>query len=128
MCVMYLSRVARAAAGAGIKDVFLAAEMLKRVVEVQSNEAIYCALLDAYGPQKVDNGLKDKVDWLIKSFIEQNYPDEFRRFCDRNSITIFQNGSDADNGFNSNARMVFIVFLREVINLKAPVRIEDDRN
>jgi hypothetical protein len=128
MCVLYLSQVAKAARDVGIEDADLAAEILRMVVELQSNESIYCTLLDTYGPERVNGGLKRKINWLIQSFIVHNYFDEFMKFCDRNAISIFNEDLDTDKAFASNARMVFIVFLREVVRLKSPVRFGDDRS
>ncbi len=126
MCILFMSRVAKAAEDVGIEDLNLAAEILRMVVELQSNESIYCALLDTYGPERVNSGLKRKINWLIQSFIVHNYFDEFMRFCDRNAITMFNEDLDTSKAFASNARMVFIVFLREVVRLKTPVRFSND--
>lgn len=128
MCVLYLSRVAKAAANIGMEDVDLAAEILKMAVELQSNDSIYCALLDKHGTERVNGATQRKINWLIQSFIVQNYLDNFLKFCDRNAITIFNEDLDAEKIFTSNARLVFIVFLREVVCLKSPVRITDDRS
>ncbi len=126
MCVLYLSRVAKAAVDIGIEDIAIAAEILRMVVELQSNDSIYCTLLDTYGPERVNGGMKRKINWLIQSFIVHNYFDEFMLFCDKNAISIFNEDLDTDKAFASNARLVFIVFLREVVRLKSPVRFSDD--
>ncbi len=58
MCVLYLSRVEKAALNLGIDDIHIAADIIKMVIELHNNENIYCELLDRYGPDPVNGGLK----------------------------------------------------------------------
>ena len=127
MNVMYHSRIAKAAGAVGIADVTLAAEILKMVVELQSNDSIYCTLLDKYGPERINGAIKRKINWLVQEFIVQNHFRAFMDFCEVNHVTIFNEDLESDKRFASNARMVFVIFLREVLLFKSETRITDDR-
>ncbi len=127
MCVLYLSRVEKAAVNLGIEEVNIAADILKMVIELHNNENIYCELLDRYGSEPVNSGLKRKINWLIQEFIVQNHFNEFIEFCEKNGVTIFNEDLETDKRYASNARLLFVIFLREVLQFKPSMRIVDDR-
>ncbi len=95
------------------------------VIELYNNENIYCEFRDRYGPDPVNSGLKRKINWLIRDVIVQNHFNEFMELCEKNGATIFHEDLESDKRYASNARLHFVIFLREDLKYKPSVKIVD---
>jgi len=126
MRMLKLSAVEKAARHAGMKNTRKAAEVLRHIIELKSNEYIYAQILEQYTEHIKGPTIKRKFYSLLQGYIIHNHLEEFRAFCVSNNVTIFNKDIEADNGFASNARLILVVFLREEIGLKPPILIEDD--
>jgi hypothetical protein len=113
----------------GIPIALEAAEVIRLIIELRSNEEIMDYMNKIYGhfrPLWMGNSQKRKFMTLLQNFILRNYENEFREFIEKNKIKIFNGDFEAARKDSTYARFIYIVFLREHINLRPPIVIEDD--
>ncbi len=121
-----LSTVTNIKADTGIEDVFMLGDILKMVIELQDNNSIITSLQEKYGINGKGSTIRRKLNGIVQSFIIHNYYDDFLGFCHKNGITIFNEDLDVTKESASYARIIFIVFLREIAGLKPAVSIVED--
>lgn len=93
------------------------------VVELKDNSQIVGSLKLSHRINGKGNALKRKINGLIQNYIINNYFEEFECFCEKNNVRIFNVDLDVKKIHSSYARIIYIVFLREEIGLKPPMRI-----
>ncbi len=120
------SEVSRAAEDVGIEDVRMAADIIRMIIELQDNSTIVEYLQREYRVNGKGAALRRKFNALVQSHIIHNYYREFISFCERNGITIFNEDLDVTKESASYARVIFVVFLREVAGLKPEIPMVDD--
>ncbi len=123
---LQLSRVQRAAEDVGIEDVVMAADVLRMIIELQDNASIVERLREAYSVNGKGDTLRRKFNSLLQGFIIYNYYDTFIDFCARSGIGIFNEDLDVTKESASYARIIFVVFLREVAGLKPELLVVND--
>ncbi len=123
MSYLYLSIVKKAAEYSGIPDYECAAYILKLMLELRSNSEILLGLVEKPGCIKNYKPVIRKFINLIQGFILLNYHNEFIRFCHRNEISTFNTDLEFDKKAAVYARFIFIIFLREEVKLRPPIKI-----
>lgn len=120
------SEVARAAEDVGIEDVGMASNIIRMIIELQDNSTIVEYLQKEYRVNGKGAALRRKFNSLVQSYIIHNHYDDFLAFCQRNGIVIFNEDLDVTKESASYARVIFVVFLREVAGLKPEILMVDD--
>lgn len=106
-----------------------AAEVLRLIIELRSNEEILDYMKETYGGIRSDwkNATrKRKFMSLMQRFIIKNYKKEFDAFLKKNRIEIFNEEFETSRSNSTYARFMYIVFFREHLGMIPPVKIEDD--
>jgi hypothetical protein len=120
------SEVAKAAEDVGIENVRMVAEIIRMIIELQDNSTIVEYLQREYGVNGKGAALRRKFNSMVQSYIIHNFYDEFLAFCGRNGISIFNEDLDVTKESASYARVIFVVFLREVAGLRPEIPMVDD--
>ncbi|HNR90252.1 MAG TPA: hypothetical protein PKM65_18085 [Spirochaetota bacterium] len=123
MGTLQISKIREAAAEVDIQDERMAADIVRHIVELKDNARILNHLRIEYGIDGKGVTLKRKFNGLVQQYIIRNHLEEFEEFCKKNGIGIFNNDLETAKTHSSYARIVFIVFLREEVGLRTPVRI-----
>ena len=118
MTQMNLAMFSETAEYAGIPDAGLTAEILNRVVGMQSNRDIFSYISNKYGSESIKPAHIRKFTAIIQWFIISNYYDLFQLFCKKNSIYLFDDDLDFSKKDAATARMVFVAFLREEVGMR----------
>lgn len=100
----------------GINDELIAKDIIKLIIELKDNTFILNYLHSKYGITNKGQSLKRKFNLLLREYIIHNFYQEFLYFCNKNKITIFNEDLDITKECSSYARIIFIVFLREIFH------------
>ncbi len=120
---LHVSSVVDAAYDAKIKVALHAAEIIKLIIELKSNNEILEYMHSTYGAEWKGKSHIRKFNTLMQSFILYNYSDKFKIYCEYNAIFLFDDDLDVKRGDHTYARIIFITFLREMIGLRYPIKI-----
>ena len=118
-----INSVRRAAAEAGIRLPLHAAEIIRLMTEMRSNNEILDYLHRNYGTEWRGAAQKRKFVSLVQSYIIENHYEDFVGFCRKNGIDLFNDDLEVVKGDNTYARFIYVAFLREEVGMRPPIAI-----
>ena len=124
-CCVDCALVASAAEGCGV-DAALAGDIISMVVNLRTNAEILSFLRQKYGVKGKGHSMVRMINPLIKSFILYNFEEEFGKFCAAHKVSLFDDDLESQKKNSSHARMICVVFLREVLSEKAVALAVDE--
>jgi len=118
--VFSLSLINEAAYLCGIEDSRMAAEILSSLLDLRDNRATLVHVRNVFGEKNCSKSLEGKFNQLIREFIIENYSEEFKKYCDKNNISLFP--GELEDFFEDSiyTRILYVLFLRKEIGLRPP--------